>query len=83
MNITNNIKVTIILKSGGRFSAIFNSATEAFVAVYEYLLSDPRQCFYKDKYDELMGLMLDVRYGRTTSTECSMFRVEAFPKEDN
>jgi hypothetical protein len=47
-----DIKVTIILKSGGRFSAIFNSATEAFVAVYEYLLSDPRQCFYTDNYDE-------------------------------
>ena len=83
MNATNDIKVTIILKSGGRFSAIFNSATEAFVAVYEYLLSDPRQCYYKDRYDDLMGLMLDVRYGRTTSTECSMFRVEAFPKEDD
>ena len=78
-----DIKVTIILKSGGEFSAIFDSATKAFIAVYEYLLSDPRQCYYKDKYDDLMTAMLSVRYGKTTKNECSMFRVEAVKKEEN
>lgn len=82
-SVLHDIKVTIILSSGGEFSATFDSATKAFVAVYEYLLSDPRSCYFKDNYDDLMNVMLSIRYGQTVKNECSMFRVEAVKKEGN
>lgn len=76
-----NIKVTVIAQSGEKFSTVFDSAAKAFVALYEYLLVCPRQCFYTDRLDDLMKLLLDVKGGFVYSEECSAFRVEAFPKE--
>lgn len=71
------IKVTVLLPLGGEFSAIFDDAASAFVATYNYLISDPRDCYYKGNYDKLMKLMLEISEGRTTESKCSMFRAYA------
>lgn len=78
-----NIKVTIILSSGGEFSATFESATDAFLAVHNYLKGDSRDCYYKNNYDDLMGMMLSIRHGNVNKSECSMFRAEGIKKEEN
>ena len=78
-----NIKVTVIAQSGEKFYTVFDSAAKAFISLYEYLLVCPRQCFYTDRLDELMKLLLDVKGGLVYSSECSAFRVEAINKEGN
>jgi hypothetical protein len=72
-----DIKVTIIIGSGGEFSATFDSATKAFLAVYDYLRSDIRDCYYTRRPDELMELILHIRKGIVNTNECSMFKLEA------
>ncbi len=78
-----NIKVTVKLASGGEFSVIFDAAYKAFAALHEYLKKESRTCYYTSHYDELIELCLDVRYGKTLTSECSLFKLEAVADDED
>lgn len=77
-----NIKATIKLSTGGEFSVVFDAAYKAFAALHEYIKKESRTCYYTGHYDELIELCLDVRYGKTLTSECSLFKLEAVKEED-
>lgn len=78
-----NIKVTVKLASGGEFSVIFDAAYKAFAALHEYLKKESRTCYYTGHYDELIELCLDVLYGKTLTSECSLFKLEAVADDED
>lgn len=78
-----NIKVTIKLASDGEFSVIFDAAYKAFAALHEYIKKDSRTCYYTGHYDELIELCLAVRYGKTLTSECNLFKLEAVAEEED
>lgn len=80
--VCHNIRATIKLSTGGEFSVVFDAAYKAFAALHEYIKKESRTCYYTGHYDELIELCLDVRYGKTLTSECSLFKLEAVKEED-